>query len=270
MRVATEKTGWRIVVLLPLLIAIGCSRPAARLPQPLPPPAAKGGAQALPGPVAGRPAVARLGYTIQAGAFTQVENAARLTASLQERGLAATYFAAAKGLYKVRFGNFPSREAARARAEDARRAGIIQEFYIVSPEEYAVAQLAEKGERYVREELVRAARSFLGLPYLWGGSSADRGFDCSGLTMTVYQLNGYDLPRTSLDQYGFGSPVDRGALAKGDLVFFAAKGDKVSHVGIYAGEEQFIHAPGKGKRIRTDSLTSDYYSRIYLGARSYL
>jgi cell wall-associated NlpC family hydrolase len=64
--------------------------------------------------------------------------------------------------------------------------------------------------------------------------------------------------------------VDRGSLAKGDLIFFAAKGDKVSHVGIYAGEGRFIHAPGKGKRIRTDSIEKDYYRRSFVGARSYL
>jgi cell wall-associated NlpC family hydrolase len=252
--------------LLLLFLIAACGRPATRLPQPPMTPAPRPPAAATPE----RAPVARLGYTIQAGAFANPENAARLTALLQARGLDATYFVAARGLYKVRFGNFPSRETARARAEELKQAGIIEAFYIVSPGEYAVARLAEKGEGYVREELVRSARSFLGVPYLWGGASPDTGFDCSGLTMTVYQLNGYDLPRTSLDQYSAGTPVERQALTRGDLIFFAPGGDKVSHVGIYAGEDQFIHAPGKGKQIRMDSLRSDYFSRIYLGARSYL
>jgi cell wall-associated NlpC family hydrolase len=248
-----------IAALLVLLFLIGgCGGPAVRHPQPVAKPPAE------------RKAVARLGFTIQAGAFAQVENAARLTRTLQEKGLDATYFAASKGLYKVRFGNFPARETARARAEEMRAAGIIEEFYIVSPEEYALARRAEKGENYLREELVRTARSFLGVPYLWGGASAETGFDCSGLAMTVYQLNGFDLPRTSRDQFGVGSPVERSRLELGDLLFFAPEGDKVSHVGIYAGNGQFIHASGKGKQIRTDSLSAAYFSRTYLGARSYL
>ena len=253
----------RIVAGLCLLVLFigGCGRPVVR---PVPPP------EKAPQKAPEKGMLPRLGYTIQAGAFANVENAARLTRSLQGRGIEATYFAARKGLYKVRFGNFPTREAARARAEEIRTAGIIEEFYIVAPEEYPVAKRGELGEAYLREEILRSAKSFLGIPYLWGGTSVETGFDCSGLTMTVYQLSGLDLPRTSREQFAAGSPVDRAALAKGDLIFFAPRGDKVSHVGIYAGDGKFIHAPGKGKRIRTDVLTEGYYSRSYIGARSYL
>jgi hypothetical protein len=240
-----------------LLFIGGCGRPALR---PAAPPAQVPEEGMLP----------RLGYTIQAGAFANVENAARLTRSLQDKGIEATYFVARKGLYKVRFGNFPTREAARARAEEIRAAGIIEEFYIVAPEEYPVARRGELGEAYLREEILRSARSFIGIPYLWGGTSVETGFDCSGLTMTVYQLSGLDLPRTSREQFVAGTPVDRDALAKGDLIFFAPWGNKISHVGIYAGDGLFIHAPGKGKKIRTDSLTKGYYSHSYIGARSYL
>ncbi len=241
-----------------LILALpGCGPPVVRHP-------------ASPTKAPERRVVPRLGYTIQAGAFSQVENAARLTRTLQKRGVDATYFAARKGLYKVRFGNFPTREQARVRAEEIRAAGIIEEFYLVAPEEYAAAQREERGESYLREELVRSARSFLGIPYLWGGTSADTGFDCSGLTMTIYQLNGFDLPRTSREQFMTGNPVDRSSLEMGDLIFFAGQGEKVSHVGIYAGSGQFIHASGKGKRIRVDSLSQDYFRRTFLGARSYL
>lgn len=241
--------------------AVGCGRPAVR-PAALPP--------ASPAPVVERKVVPRLGYTIQAGAFAQAENAARLTRSLQAKGLNATYFVARKGLYKVRFGNFPTRGQARARAEELQDSGIIEEFYVVSPDQYAVAQRDARGEAYLREELVKTARSFLGVPYLWGGTSSETGFDCSGLTMTVYQLSGLDLPRTSGEQFTAGSPVDRSALEKGDLIFFATTGDKVSHVGLYAGNGLFIHAPGRGKSIRTDSMAREYFSRAFIGARSYL
>ena len=239
----------------------GCGRPAVRPgAPPLSPPAQ----------AAEKKALSRLGYTIQAGAFANAENASRLTRSLQEKGLNSTYFVARRGLYKVRFGNFPAKEQARTRADELRKAGIIDEFYVVSPAEYAVAQRDARGEAYLREELVRTARSFLGVPYLWGGASAETGFDCSGLTMTVYQLNGLDLPRTSREQFVTGTPVGSSSLEKGDLIFFAAIEDKVSHVGIYAGNGLFIHAPGRGKKIRTDPIAKEYFSRAFVGARSYL
>ena len=89
--------------------------------------------------------------------------------------------------------------------------------------------------------------------------------------MTVYRLNGLELPRNSRSQYQTGRPVPRNALEKGDLVFFATGSrNRVSHVGIYSGRGQFIHAPGKGKTIRTASLSSRYFQERYAGARRYL
>jgi hypothetical protein len=215
--------------------------------------------------------LSHIGFSIQVGAFSHVENAARLTEVLRDRGLDATYFAARVGLYKVRFGNYPSKIIAREKAESIVSAGIIDEFYIVSPDEYTVAKQQTHGNTYMREELIKTANSFVGLPYLWAGSSPDRGFDCSGLAMTVYRLNGLDLPRSSQELFEEGTPVDRSELLEGDLVFFATTGrDKVTHVGIYIGEGRFIHAPGKGKNIRIDSLWRSYYKKRYLGGRAYL
>jgi cell wall-associated NlpC family hydrolase len=88
--------------------------------------------------------------------------------------------------------------------------------------------------------------------------------------MTVYQLNGLDLPRTSREQFAAGNPVERTSLEKGDLLFFSRGGGKVSHVGIYTGDGRFIHAAGRGQRIRTDILSKGRYGRMYVGARSYL
>lgn len=212
-----------------------------------------------------------MGYTIQAGAFAKVENAVRLTETLKARGLDSTYFKAADGLFKVRFGNYPTKEMARQRAQNLKEAGIIQEFYIVRPEDYAVAGQKRYGGNYLREALVKTAQDFIGVRYLWGGTSSETGFDCSGLTMTVYQLNGLNLPRKSTRQFEVGSPVSSSKLQKGDLVFFAAKGkNKVSHVGVYIGDGEFIHASSRGKKIRVDSLSTASFSQRYRGGRTYL
>jgi hypothetical protein len=215
--------------------------------------------------------LAQMGYTIQVGAFSGVENAARLTEVLFARGLDATYFVARTGLYKVRVGNYSSKSAAADEAESLKSAGVIDDYYIVTPEEYATAKRKTYGNQYLREELVKSARSFIGVPYLRGGSSADPGFDCSGLTMAVYQLNGFDLPRSSKEQYETGIFVERNHLQQGDLVFFATSDDdKASHVGVYTGDDRFVHAPGRGKAIRMDSLSASYFRKRYLGGRSYL
>jgi cell wall-associated NlpC family hydrolase len=212
-----------------------------------------------------------MGYSIQVGAFSRVDNAIRLTAVLENRGVDAYYFRHPTGLYKVRFGNFASRESALGEAERLQGAGIIDEYYIVSPEEYAVAREKSLGKDYLRQELVVTAESFIGLPYRWGGSSVEEGFDCSGLTMAVYHLNGLNLPRSATEQYLAGVPVEQRELLQGDLVFFATSGGrKASHVGVYTGEGRFVHAPGEGKSIRTDRLGDRYYAARYLGARSYV
>lgn len=230
------------------------------------------------GPVPAKPPVAktyrelpRMGYMIQVGAFAKVENAARLADVLRARGLNAIYYVSHRDLYKVRFGNYPTRELARQKAAKLQAAGMIDEFYIVSPDAYAVANQAKYGTSFLRGELVKTAETFIGVPYLWGGNSADTGFDCSGLTMTVYQLNGLDLPRHSGDQFENGMPVAREDLQPGDLIFFHTQGNgKISHVGIFVGDDQFIHAPGTGKNIRRDFLSGAYYRTRYVGGRSYL
>jgi cell wall-associated NlpC family hydrolase len=212
----------------------------------------------------------RMGFTIQVGAFSNVENAVELTKTLNRYDMEAYYFVYKKGLYKVRFGNFQSRMLAHKEAIMLQALGVINDFYIVTPHEYAIAREQKLGKIYLREELVRTAKSFIGVPYKWGGVSEEKGFDCSGLAMAVYKLNGLNLPRTSCQQYDAGVYVERDKLVKGDLVFFNTTGGKnVSHVGIYVGANRFIHAPGSGKVVKMSTLESRYFSRRYSGARKY-
>lgn len=89
--------------------------------------------------------------------------------------------------------------------------------------------------------------------------------------MMVYQLIGLDMPRVSRDQFRIGRTVSRAQLRPGDLVFFATDSSgQASHVGIYLGNDQFIHAPSRGKTVTLSSLSSSYFRKRYIGGRSYL
>jgi cell wall-associated NlpC family hydrolase len=219
-------------------------------------------------PAPATPALPAIAFTIQVGAFSTTERAAAYADLLASYGLDTYYFIDADGLCKVRFERFDTKAEARQRARGLQARGLIEAFYIVQPGP-ASRDLAAREAR--QENLVATARRFIGTPYRWGGASARRGFDCSGLTMTVYRLNGLELPRNSRSQYRSGRSVEKDALQKGDLVFFATgRRERVSHVGIYSGGGQFIHAPGKGKSIRTATLSDGYFERRYVGARRYL
>ena len=118
---------------------------------------------------------------------------------------------------------------------------------------------------------MKTARRFIGVPYRWGGTDAEEGFDCSGLTLVCYRLNGLNLPRVSRSQYQAGRRVARDQLQPGDLVFFATQGgSRVTHVGLYIGNGKFIHAPRTGKTVRIANLSTPFFARTFVGGRSYL
>lgn len=114
-------------------------------------------------------------------------------------------------------------------------------------------------------EVVNYASKFLGKPYVYGASGPNA-FDCSGLTQYVYNKFGVDISRTTYTQVGEGTKVSRKDLRAGDLVFFNTEGS-ISHVGIYIGDGEFIHAPRTGKPVMVSSLSDGYYGTRYAAAR---
>ena len=110
------------------------------------------------------------------------------------------------------------------------------------------------------------AAKMVGKPYRYGGASPATGFDCSGLVQFSYRQVGVSVPRSTEEQLRASKPV-RGAMRRGDLLFFDQEGKKKSHVGIYLGKGWFVHAPSSGKRVRTDTLDSAYWKKHLAEAR---
>ncbi len=215
--------------------------------------------------------LSRMQYSIQVGAFSVLGNAVRLMQNLEKLGLEAYYFRDQDNLYKVRFGNYPNYHRARQKAEQLQARGTIGQFFVVIPESYSAALIPRLGTDHLRNEIVRTAHGFIGIPYQWGGTSEQSGFDCSGLTMVVYRQNGLNLPRVSRNQFQAGRPVHLSAIQKGDLVFFATtSAGQVSHVGIYIGNGRFIHAPSTGRNVTIERISNPYFRSRFVGARTYI
>ncbi|MFT7880564.1 MAG: LysM peptidoglycan-binding domain-containing protein [Sulfurimonas sp.] len=120
------------------------------------------------------------------------------------------------------------------------------------------------------EEVVEVAKTKLGNRYVWGATGKKGTFDCSGFTKYCYKKNGIDIPRTSIMQSKYGKFIKRSELQKGDLIFFdTSRGRKgyVNHVGIYLGDNKFIHASSARKKVVITSLGKAFYSQRYMGAR---
>lgn len=119
----------------------------------------------------------------------------------------------------------------------------------------------------IANQIERIARSHLGKTYVWG-ANGPYAFDCSGFTKSVFDNNGISIPRVSKDQAKVGQYVPKSQLQKGDLVFFDSnKSSKVSHVGIYLGNGQFIHASSSKKRVVIGNLNSGYHSKHFKWGR---
>lgn len=118
----------------------------------------------------------------------------------------------------------------------------------------------------ITERLLLFAKKMLHLPYKFGGNSYT-GLDCSFFVKKVYSMVGIDLPRTAREQFTVGIPVSKEELKPGDLVFFKTYAKFPSHVGIYLGDNLFIHASTRGKKVTIDSLEAPYYFQRYIGAK---
>jgi cell wall-associated NlpC family hydrolase len=122
----------------------------------------------------------------------------------------------------------------------------------------------------VASDLVISAMTFLGVPYRRGGMSRETGFDCSGFTRHVFENTvGLILPRRAIEQANSPDlvPVAKTELKPGDLVFFNTLRNTFSHVGIYIGDNKFIHSPRTGAKVRIEDIREAYWQRHYEGAR---
>ena len=251
--------------------------------------------------------ISRLGYAIQMGAFAEVKNAERFTTRLQSKGLDAFYYRKDSGVYAVRFGDFPSKDKARAVANKLVADRLIDSYYIAPPNEIVfarpqgpgfqkprpdeikappeatrpdrlkpvvpadrpLAKTAARGDKDMGAIAARTAERFVGIPYRWGGENVVDGMDCSGFVRAVYNLCGLSIPRTSRDQFKTGESVAKDGLQDGDLVFFGSSIDSINHVGIYVGNGRFVHAPRRGEEIRVTSVDERYFEKRFVGARRY-
>lgn len=134
-------------------------------------------------------------------------------------------------------------------------------------DEGAASVLAPTG---LRKALVDLAMTLRHIRYVRGGHTPTTGFDCSGFVRYVFgQAIGLHLPRNAASQFLAGLKVNRSDMKAGDLVFFRTAGrhGRISHVGIYLANGQFIHSPSRGERVRVDSLSDRYWARRFAGAK---
>jgi cell wall-associated NlpC family hydrolase len=128
-------------------------------------------------------------------------------------------------------------------------------------------------ERYtnVAQDVILQGLKLVGVRYRWGGNDEDSGLDCSGFVRLVFKDSiGAALPRTAREMSEVGEKIDPNELKPGDLVFFNTMRRTFSHVGIYLGDNHFLHAPRKGAEVRVESMDSSYWMSRYNGARRIL
>ncbi len=136
----------------------------------------------------------------------------------------------------------------------------------IEDELHRVPESAEFAQKTAQDKLVTFAKKLLNIPYKFGGNTI-LGIDCSSYVKKVYGLMGINLPRTAREQFREGELIARHELSVGDLVFFRTYASFPSHVGIYLGNDLFIHASSKGRKVTINSLETPYYVKRYIGAK---
>ena len=118
------------------------------------------------------------------------------------------------------------------------------------------------------QKIIKIAKAQIGKPYRYGGRSPRTGFDCSGLINYSYQQVGLTVPRTTRQLYKAAKPISKSQLKAGDLVFFRINRRKISHVGLYLGNNRFLHAPSGGKKVNIANMNTKYWkARFSRGGR---
>jgi cell wall-associated NlpC family hydrolase len=143
---------------------------------------------------------------------------------------------------------------------------LLLSLFLV-PKDLVFGEESNSSSQTVRYKLVKMARTFLGLPYRWGGMSERRGVDCSGLVKVLFAKLHVELPRSSREQIQSGKEISLDQLETGDLVFFSTHGEIPTHVGVYLGNDQFLHAEQKAGRVIITNLKDPWYAKRFLGAR---
>ncbi len=147
-------------------------------------------------------------------------------------------------------------------ASAPKSAGVAQK----NGRDYALSNIQAEG---AGREIVMYALGLLDVGYRFGGTNPEAGLDCSGMVNFVYkEAVGVDLPRSAAALAKRSRPVANHSLQAGDLVFFNTLGYAFSHVGIYLGDNKFIHAPSSRGQVRIESLDSPYFAQRYLGGRT--
>jgi len=128
---------------------------------------------------------------------------------------------------------------------------------------------APKGNASIKDRLLRVAQRMLDVPYRFGGTTL-WGLDCSGFVQKAFAFLDLGLPRTAREQFREGAKVAKADLSPGDLVFFRTYAKYPSHVGIYLGDNRFVHASSREKKVTVESLDTPYYVKRYIGAKRLL